>query len=266
MRKKICWMVLIIIFMISALAIEVSAYSFTTSMTPSNNKVAASTEFVVTVRVSNLSVGSNGINSLIATIDYDSEVFEEINQSSIEGLNGWSAKYEAGTSKITMKKNSFVNADEEVFQITLKTKSDVQEGTRGNISLSDIVASNSEEDISATNISTTITVGASGSGGIHIVPKNETENTNTPAINQNLISNNSVENNAVSNIVNMVSNNVANNNATTPINQNTVSNNSGGDMPYTGEEDEAMIRIIFGITLVALVAYIKIERLNHLSK
>lgn len=46
------------------MTISASALSFTATMTPSATTVAEATEFTVTVKVSNLDVGTNGINSL----------------------------------------------------------------------------------------------------------------------------------------------------------------------------------------------------------
>ena len=57
MKRKLYVVFLLMFLLIGALAINVSAYSFTTSMTPNRTKVSDATEVVITVKVSNLDVG-----------------------------------------------------------------------------------------------------------------------------------------------------------------------------------------------------------------
>lgn len=271
MKRKICLILFIMILIMSVLAIDVSALSFTASMTPSNTKIQEATEFTVTVKVSNLDVGDNGINSFSAYLSYANDVFETLSDSSVEGLNGWIAAYAPGTGKITLQKSSFVKSDEEIMQITLKTKSGIAENTKGAISLSNINASNSATEITASNISTTITVGTpttelptindentnnantnsgSGSGTINITPNTNVNTNNANTNNSNTTNNNSTNNNSI------------NNNAIS--NYNSTNNQSDEDMPYTGTESSELIKIIIGVILIALVAFIKIERLKDI--
>ena len=140
MKNKVLCSLLIILIVFS-ITMSVSGLSFTATMTPSKTTVGESEEFTVTVKVSNLDVGSNGINSLQGYLKYDSDVFETINESSIEGLNNWAATYDESTGKISLTKNTFVTSSQEVFLIALKTKSGVS-GKSGSISYTNISASN----------------------------------------------------------------------------------------------------------------------------
>lgn len=254
--KKVLSILLMVMLIVFTMTISANALSFTATMTPSSTNVAESTEFTVTVKVSNLEVGTNGINSLKGYLKYDTEVFETISESSIEGLNSWTAKYDATTGKIELTKNTFVTSTQEVFQVAFKTKSGVS-GKSGTISYSNIVASNSESDISATDISTSITVGtASGN-------QNATENvTNTPSnnvvapiITANTNSNNNKVNNTNTNVV-------ANNNTANNAVSNYTNTTSDSDMPKTGVDDTLLV-LIFVVIAVAMVFYLKIEKLNN---
>ena len=253
MKNKLLSIVLVMLLMVSIIAISAYAVSFTATMTPSATTVKEATEFTITVKVSNLDVGANGINSLEGYLKYAADVFETISESSIEGLNSWVAKFDETTGKISLTKNTFVTSTQEVFQITFKTKSDVS-GKSGTISYSDIVASNSETTISATDISTSIAIGNTSEG-----------NTTNTTSNVVAISNNTVSINAVTS-----SNNTANNTVTTNTTANnavssyvnTMTNtNAGTEMPNTGVDD-TILKLIFVVIAVALVFYIKIERLN----
>jgi hypothetical protein len=256
---------LIMILSISVLTVKASALSFTTTMTASNQKVTSATEVIITVKVSNLDVGDNGINSFSANLYYDSDVFETTTDSSVEGLNGWKAAYAPGTGKLTLQKSSFVKSDEEIMQISLKTKGGLSDNTQGEVKLSQIIASNSVDEISANSVSTTITI-ASASSSINIIPVDNTVNTtnntveitpenNTVSITPINTTNNTNNTNNATNITNNIN---TTNNIT---NDNTVSNN----MPYTGSESSSLSKIIIGIILIAMVAYIKIERMKDIK-
>lgn len=242
MKKKFLKITIIAILLIWMYTTIASALSFTATMTPSSTSVDESTEFTISIKVSNLDVGSNGINTLSGTLTYDQTIFETISDSSIEGLNSWSQSYNAQTGKITLTKTTFVKTEESVFQITLKTKSDVK-GKTGTIQFTDIVASNSESEITASDISTTITVGK--------------DNTNTGNT-SNTNSGNTLKIKPTNNVVNNTSKNVANNSS---IPYNNVNTSSDDDIPYTGVEDTIMYLVVAFI-VVAIVFYIKFEKIN----
>ncbi len=257
MKNKLLSIVIVMLLMISMVAMNAYAVSFTATMTPSATTVKEATEFTITVKVSNLDVGANGINSLEGYLKYDTDVFENISESSIEGLNSWVAKFDETTGKISLTKNTFVTSTQEVFQVAFKTKSGVS-GKSGNILYSDIIASNSETTISATDISTSITIGNASEG-----------NTSNTISNISAIQTNTVSINAITSTGNNVTTNTANTtNTTNNTNQavssyvNTMTNtNAGTEMPNTGVDD-TILKLIFVVIAVALVFYIKIERLN----
>ena len=198
MEKKVFKVLIMIIVLVIAVSTVAQAASFTASMTPSSTTVAPETEFTVTVKISNLDVGSNGINSLSGYLTYDDAVFETINESSIEGVNDWKPTFSSDNGRITLLKTQFVNSEEAVFQITFKTKSetDLKKKTSGIIKLSQVVASNSQDDITASDISTTITISTATA--------NETTNTATNSLvlkTNTTVKNTTIKNTTVKNVV-----------------------------------------------------------------
>lgn len=275
MKSKILSVILIIMVAIFAMATAVNALSFTATMSTNSTTVPEATEFTVKIKVSNLDVGSNGINSLTGVLKYDSEVFESISESNVEGLNSWSATYDDSNGKIKLTKSMFVSSTQEVLSITFKTKAGVN-GKKGSISLNDITASNSETDIPATAISTSITVGSGESGNTITAVTNGNNTTNSNALNTitvNPVANNAsvgntsnqARNNTTNNVANYANNNTANNtanNAAVSSYVNTMTNTtSDSDMPKTGVSDNLLFLAI-GAIAVALMFYIKIEKLN----
>lgn len=249
MKKRILKITTIMIMFTLVYVSIVNALSFTATMTPSSTTVAESTEFTVKIKVSNLDVGTNGINSLSGYLKYDKDIFEIITDSSIDGLNGWSPVYTADSEKVTITKPTFVKSEEEVFQVTLKTKSGVS-GKSGKVEFTNIVASNTDAEIQAQNISTEITVGnvsenVSNSTGnnttIGLSPSNKTNNTS----------------NTTKNTTNKTN---TNNTTNTPI-SSVVNNSTPNEITYAGAED-TIIYIIGAIIVLALVFYIKFERVN----
>lgn len=252
MKKKILKITTIMIMFTLVYVSIVNALSFTATITPSSTTVAESTEFTVKIKVSNLDVGTNGINSLSGYLKYDKDVFETITDSSIDGLNGWSPAYSADSEKVTVTKPTFVKSEEEVFQVTLKTKTGVS-GKTGKIEFTNIVASNTEAEIIAQNVSTEITVG------------NVSENVlNTTG--NNTIGISTVINNTANKTNTIITNNTTNTNTNKTTNNTSaissvVNNTTPNEITYAGAED-SIIYIMGAIIVLALVFYIKFEKVN----
>lgn len=244
MKKKILKLITIIMLLVITYATIASALSLTVSMETNNTTIAESTEFTVTVKVSNLDVGDNGINSLTGTLKYNKDVFEEITDSSVEGLNGWNSSFEKDTGKIVSTKQSFVKSEESVFNITLKTKEKVT-GKDGIVEFTDIKAQNSDTQIEAPNISVTIHVGTESGN---------TANTSNTGNSATIIpvSNNTAKNNTVNNTTN------TNNTAKSYINSANVLDDN---IPETGVKDTISFAIL-AVILVAIIVFIRIERIN----
>lgn len=244
MKKKILKLTTIIMLLVITYATIANALSLTVSMETNNTTIAEATEFTVTVKVSNLDVGENGINSLTGTLKYDKTIFEEITDSSVEGINGWNSSYEKDTGKIVSTKQSFVKTEESVFNITLKTKADIT-GKEGVIEFTDIKAQNSDSQIDAQNISVTISVGTEAGN-----TANKSNTGNSTSILP--VSNNTAKNNVANNATN------TNNTAKSYINAANVLNDN---IPETGVKDTLAITILV-LAVIAIIVYIRIERIN----
>lgn len=245
MKKKFLKIAIIITMLVLTFATVVNALSLTVAMEVTNTTVPEKTEFTVKVKVANLDVGQNGINSINAILKYDDAVFEAVSESSIEGMNGWEAKYDNNSKKITLTKQSFVKTEEEVFNLTLKTKEGVS-GKEGIVELKEINAQNSDSTITATDVSVTINVGqVSGN----------TANTTNTGNTQSLIAISNKANNTSTNTntSNNVANNAVNNTETEPTNTS---------IPATGVQD-GITFLIFGAIILAIIVYIRIELINR---
>ena len=262
MKKKFLILSLIMMLVITLVSTASLAanYSFTASMTANNSKVTAGSEVLITVKLSNLDVGDTGINSFSAYLSYDTDMFETLTDSSIDGCNGWVANYTTGTGKVSLVRPTLLKTDEEIMQISLKTKSGLSDGTQGEIKLSTIIVSNSSDEIGTSPVSTSITIGSGTSPDpVIITPTTNTVPTNTTPQPVNIVPpvNNTPVNQPTNNsTVIFPINNTAN--VQTP-----VANSADSDMPYTGTDSGALARIIIGVIFIALVIYIKIQRMDR---
>lgn len=253
MRKKLAVIITMIVLVAVSLATTVSAASFTASLTPSSTTVAESNEVVVTVRVSNLDVGTTGINTFEGVLSYSAQIFETISADSIEGNNGWQPAYNQETGKISMYKQGFLNEDADIFQITFKTKTNVT-GKTGDIKISDIKASNTGETIEAAPISTRITVGTPSEGNNMGNTSGNTTNTNknisrintTNTVGKNIADNTNTNRNVTSSYIDSTNN----------------TTNTVEDIPYTGVSDNVM-RAIFVVLVIAGISYFKYESIKE---
>lgn len=255
MRKKLAIIMVMLVLVTTLLVTTVSASSFTATITPNRTTVAESNEVVVTIRVSNLDVGTTGINTFEGVLSYSTQIFETINADSIEGNNGWQPTYNQDNGKIMLYKQGFLNEDADIVQITFKTKTNVT-GKTGDIKLTDIKASNTGETIEASSISTRITVGTQNeSGNMANSTANKTNTNATPS-----------KINTTTNITRNVTNNTnANNNAQSSyVNTNTATQNrtQEEDIPYTGASDNIM-RAIFVVLVIAGIFYFKYESIKE---
>lgn len=266
MKRKFLLIVLVITLVTVMLVDTVSASSFIATMTASKTAVSESTEFTVTVKVSNIDAGANGINSVSGIFSYDTKIFETISTSSISGLNGWQPNYFPDIGKIVLFKPTYAKNDEDVLQVTLKTKASTA-GKSGVVSFKSVVASNSEADIPASDISTTITVGnvASGSDSGNSSSSTPPANTNqTQQIRTSTvpITNNNTNNSTVNNNSNSTSNIVTPSTVNQSVNVSNVNSQTESDIPYTGASDNIM-RAIFVVLVIAGVSYFKYESIKE---
>ena len=81
-----------------------------------------------------------GIDTITASINYDSNVFEDLASSNLTASNEWTPSYAASTKILTLQKNSKVKAAETVLTIKLKVRDTINVNST-TVTLKDIVAS-----------------------------------------------------------------------------------------------------------------------------
>ena len=237
MEKKIVKIAILVVLLMLSVTNVVNALGLTATLTPSSTNVEPDTEFIVTLKLTNMDIGtSQGFSSVEGTLSYDTSIFETIGQSSFNKLNNWNPTYDAESKKLKLTSSIATKTDTSVCQITFKTKSEIKQSagkaTTGTIKFENISASSDVADAKVSSVSTTITIGSQEN-----VNANMSENTNS---NQITVDSNTTENEP--SFINNV-------------------NTTDDDMPNTGSEDTAFI-LLAAVVAIGIVFYIKYEKLN----
>ena len=97
--KKILVIILIAVLLTSIANIVKAANTFKATLTANTTTLKAGEEVTVTLGVSDINMGENGINTIEGKITYDKDIFETITSSSITNLNNWSVTYNDTTNE-----------------------------------------------------------------------------------------------------------------------------------------------------------------------
>lgn len=164
MKKTLVTFIITILILMASIT-TVQGLSFAVKITPSTPNVEKGSTVTLVLSVANLDVGANGLNTFLATMEYDQTVFDIATSNNIKALNGWdSPTYNAGNGKILTTKGSFVKTESDVIEITLTAKSTAKTGST-TVTFKNIEASNSQEDIIAANTSYILNIVEKAQGG-----------------------------------------------------------------------------------------------------
>jgi len=130
MRKKILKIAIIMLvsLVIGASIVNAKASSFNWQVEANKSKLKPGEEVTISLSVSDIDMGDNGMNVLEGVIKYDKDVFEEITNSNIKSESNWSTTYNAETSNSLNGKFLAVNFSQgvtkntKIFSVTLKVK------------------------------------------------------------------------------------------------------------------------------------------------
>lgn len=150
-KKIMIVLVLTIILVLMVISVQANS-NIKSEITANKKELKAGDKILITLMMDNPK--EEKFNCYKATLEYDKNIFEEINQSDFENKNSWEElKYNKNTGEFIAINKTQNQKDKEVVQFTLKVKEEVTEG-KTNITIKDIVASEGKKDteIEQTNI------------------------------------------------------------------------------------------------------------------
>lgn len=224
--KKTLSIILIAAIIVALSTTMVSATtSFVASLTASSTKVEQGASVVVTITLKDFTANETGINTVIGTLDYDKEIFEELTEDSIELANGWSGlAFNPLEGKFTVTNSKFMAENHEFMKITFKAKEKAAVGNTV-VNLKGINASDGVDDIYPSDQKITLTV------------KEKTASNNTPTDTDK------------------------DNKPTNTNKDNTNKNTEKDEMPETGVVDYIVPAIII-VAVIGIFAYVRYNRID----
>lgn len=253
LKNKISLNIMLIICILSFASI-VNAFSVTINLT-TTSKLKPGEVVEIVINLSSIDAGE-GINSIEATLEYDKNVFDEVTEDNLVGLNKWKVQgYNEENGMFTALRNEKVNTSIDMIQISLRVKENVNVD-KTNVTVKDIrVSGGSVEfggtgDIEVDQVNVYISKDNTGTEKPPVTNEvaNEVVNTTTNNISVNLVTNN-----ITSNTINSIANRVI---------ANTNNGGTTGRLPQTGESIATYIAGISIITVIAIIAFIKYRNIK----
>ncbi len=117
------------------------------SLNLNTKELKSGQELTVTLKLENYVEIEKGVNAYKATLDYDKNIFEEVNIKNFTNLNKWEQlEYNRKTGEFVAIKKAGSKNPENVVKITLKVKNTTYYG-KTNIKIKDITTSEGKKDL-----------------------------------------------------------------------------------------------------------------------
>lgn len=175
-KKIIVAIIMTIIILISTGVNAANESRFTAKITSSKEEIKQGDEITVTMSVSDIEMGENGINTIEGTIDYDRNVFEEVKSKDVEGLNNWNITYndeygERNGKFLSINLSQGIKEYTEVFRVTLRAKADISRVSETTINFKDITSNDGTNLVNVGDKNIKIKISSDGTNQI----ENESE-------------------------------------------------------------------------------------------
>lgn len=205
--------------------------------TPSSTKLNEGEEITITLELSEIKMGQDGINTFGGKLEYDENVFEKVTSDDISSQNNWSIAYndeetaKKGTFLATINTGTSKNQVIGIIKLKVKTNLKSQDTEIKFTSLSSVAEDTVKLDDQTLKFSVTGTV----------VPDDDKKDDKNNTVENTIVIGN------VTNDIEVVENTI------------TVDNTqSNTNLPQTGELD--VVIAVLALGLIAVVSYIQIKR------
>ena len=156
-NKKIVIGILTLVFLL-VMQNFIFAASFKFEAIPNKTEVQQGDTVELTFVISEINIGTAGMNAIEAQLEYDTSIFEEVKSDNIQGLNEWTYKYNPKNKKLLGYIYSMgVDVKEEIFKISFKVK-DKSKLTETEIKINNITTNDGEKLITTDNQSKKIKI------------------------------------------------------------------------------------------------------------
>ena len=163
MKRRKVLIILTVLIMLLGVNVYAAENSFKATVTPTTAALKPGEEITVTVAVSDINMGENGINTLEGTIKYDTNIFESVKASDIQSFNNWSTTYndEASTLNgkfLAVNLSAGVKEDMNILSVTFKVKEDIGKTTTTQIDFKDVTSNDGKDLVNIGTKSVKLTI------------------------------------------------------------------------------------------------------------
>ena len=262
MKKILTSIIILAIIIASSTVVFGAEKSFNINLNTQTKTVKPGSELEVILNVSDFTgFETSGIIAYVANLEYDKNIFEEVQQTNFSSKGTWSSPtYNSTNMAMVSDSNTEIKTDSEIFGLKLKVKDGVAGGTKTTIKVTNFKASEGEEDIDATSeASIEIAISSKTSDDTN---KDDNTNKGDDANKGDDSNNGNNSGNQVNNNNNKENNsaNQANSSNNSGTNKNNNSNSATGKLPQTGELDWIILGSGCLIAILGIVFYIKYKR------
>lgn len=232
MKKEKKVLLVFIIAMISCMVISKIVYAMSFKFNVSSNKteVKPGEEITVSIKISDIDMGENGINAIESTLVYDNQIFETVTKDDMTTQNNWTIEYnqQVGNFLLSNINTAGVKENQTIGFIKFKIRADAKPTTT-TIKFNDIKSNDGNTITKDSDKSITIKIIGDGTAVTTNVSKATTVTSST-----------------------------GDKKATAIVAQKS---SSPENMPYTGVEDTLLISIIIS-SIVAAVFWFKYKKIE----
>ena len=154
MKKKILLTTTLLFTLMCLITNVNAASSFEAEAKATTDILKPGEEVTITLSVSDIDMGTDGINVIEGKINYDRDIFEEIELTDIQTYNGWATTYndEKSTSNgkfLSVNLSKGIKDDNEIISVKFKVKEDIKEKTNTQIGFEDVTSNDGVDLINA---------------------------------------------------------------------------------------------------------------------
>jgi len=146
------------VILASASAVKaVGESSFTFTATPDKTELKPGDSVSISLKVGDINLGTNGMNTLEGVVKFDNTIFEVITEDTVSGQNNWSASINPETDSANYGKFFFnktsngIKTETVIGTITLKVKANIAEDTPTVVTISNIASNDGENLVPVAN-------------------------------------------------------------------------------------------------------------------
>ncbi len=277
MKRTKLYIIMLIAILIIGIAGKVNAESVKYSVTANSQTLKEGEEVVITLKLSDIVAGEDGVYTFGGKLVYDKEIFEEIQVKNFQGKNNWSIAY---NNEKTDKEGTFLatrmtglKEDQEIATLTLKTKTNIK-STKTEIKFIE-VSTVGEDTIKLEDKTITLSItGTKKDEPTNDPNKNTTNDDNTVEDKNEVGDNNGSNNDNAGNNGNTGNGNGSDNTGNNGNGQTVITikdkekpNSSSKDtttnkdkLPQTGVENLTLVVAGFIIVAIMITAYLKYKK------